>query len=58
MAQQLVNPTRNHEVAGSIPSLSGLRIRHCCELWYIGCRCGSDPASLWLWCRLAAIALI
>ena len=24
------NPTGNHEVAGSF---SGLRIRHCCELW-------------------------
>ena len=27
------NPTRNHEVAGSIPGLSGLRIRHCRDLW-------------------------
>ena len=24
----------------------------------IGCRCGSDPELLWLWYRLAAIALI
>ena len=24
----------------------------------VGCRCGSDMALLWLWCRLAAIALI
>ena len=24
----------------------------------VGCRRGSDPALLWLWCRLAAIALI
>ena len=23
-----------------------------------GCRCGSDLALLWLWCRLAAVALI
>ena len=38
--------------------LSGLRIRHCCELWYTGCRCSSDPALLWLWCRLAAVALL
>ena len=22
----------------------------------VGCRCGSDPASLWLWCRPAAVA--
>jgi len=20
----------------------------------VGCRCGSDPELLWLWCRLAA----
>ena len=38
--------------------LSGLRIRHCCELW---CRSqtwlGSfDPVLLWLWCRPAAVA--
>ena len=26
----------------------------CC----VGCRCGWDPALLWLWCRLAAAALI
>ena len=23
-----------------------------------GCRCGSDPELLWLWCRLADTALI
>ena len=41
----------------SLASLSGLRIRHCCELW---CRCrrGSDLALLWLWCRPEATALI
>ena len=34
MAQWLTNPTRNHEVAGSIPGLvSGLRIWCCHELW-------------------------
>ena len=22
----------------------------------VGCRCGSDPTLLWLWCRLAATA--
>ena len=31
MAQWLTNPTRNHEVAGSL--LSGLTIRRCRELW-------------------------
>ena len=32
--------------------LSGLRIWHCCELW---CRV---QMWLWLWCRLAAVALM
>ena len=44
MAQWLTNPTRNHEVAGSIPG--------------VGCRHGSDPELLWLWFRLVATALI
>ena len=53
-----LNPTRNHDV-GSQPSLSGLRIWHCCELW-CKLRCGIHPVLLWLWlwCRLVAIALI
>ena len=33
MAQWLTNSIRNHEVADSIPGLSGLRIRRCWELW-------------------------
>jgi len=34
VAQWLTNPTRNHEVAGSIPALlRGLRIWCCRELW-------------------------
>ena len=41
----------------SLALLSGVRIRHCCELC-VGCRCGSDPELLWLWCRPAATALI
>ena len=24
----------------------------------VGCRLGSDPALLWLWCRLASVAPI
>ena len=36
-------------------ALSGLRMWHCCELWCIGHRCGSDLTLLWLWCSLAAI---
>ena len=57
----------------SLASLSGLRIWRCCELWcrskmrlrsgvVVGCGVGLrhslDPALLWLWGRLVAIALI
>ena len=58
MAQQLTNPTRNHEVAGqSLVSLSGLGsgVAVSCG---VGCRCSADPMLLWLWCQLAATALI
>ena len=58
MAQQLTNPTGIREDAGSIPaSVSGLRIWHCCESG-VGHRHSSDPALLWLWCRLATAAQI
>ena len=43
MTQWLTNPTRNHEVVGSIPGLAQ---------WV------DDPVWLWLWCRLVATALI
>ena len=43
----------------SLASLSGSRIRHCFELWYVVHRRGSDLA-LWLslWCRPATVAPI
>ena len=50
MAQWLTNPTRNLEVAGSIPALAhGVAVS--CG---VGRRCCSDPTLLWLWRRLAA----
>ena len=39
-----MNPTRKHEVAGSIPGLT--------QQWV------KDPVLLWLWRRPAAVALI
>ena len=59
MEQWLTNPTRNHEVAGSVPALaqwvkrSGIAVS--CG---VGCRCSSDPTLLWLWRRPVATAPI
>lgn len=41
----------------SLGLLSGLRIWHCYEL-HVRCRHSLDPALLWLWHRLAVVALI
>jgi len=53
VAQWLTNPTRNHEVAGSVPALAQWLVS--CG---VGCRRGSDPALLWLWRRPVATAPI
>ena len=50
VAQWLTNPTRNHEVAGSIPGVA--------TSCGVGHRLGSDPALLWLWRRPASTSPI
>ena len=51
------NLSRNHEVAGLIPGLSGLGsgVVMSCGVHH---RYDSDLELLWLWCRPSAVALI
>ena len=55
VVQWLTNPTRNHEVAGSIPALAQWVEDLSCG---VGGRSGSDPTLLWLWHRPVDTALI
>ena len=55
----LMNPTRNHEVEGSIPALAQwVKVPAFAVSCGVGHRRGSDPALLWLWHRLVATAPI
>ena len=54
-----MNSTCIHEDSGLNPGLDqwvgDFSVAVSCG---VGCKCGSDPVLLWLWCRLAAIAPI
>ena len=53
-----MNLTRNNGVVGSIPGLTQVgQVFSIAVSCGVGCRCGLDPALLWLWRRLAAVAL-
>ena len=56
MAQWLTNLTRHQEVVGLVPALAQwVGVAVSCG---VGCKHGSDPTLLWLWCRPVAMAPI